>query len=571
MLRRLRQLLRPTRPAAAPPPTGPTVTAPPPSPLEVVLGYHARTKHYPARYARALGYMDWDTQPDPFRRFEGAPQIPLPLTDEPGPRYEPAFVEGQLPAAPATLANLARLVQDSLGLSAWKQAGDARWALRINPSSGNLHPTEGYLVCGPVPGLCDAPGVFHYQPHDHALEHRATLPATAWAALADRLPPGAVLVGLSTIPVRESWKYGERAFRYCHHDVGHAVAAVAVAAAGLGWSTRLLAAADQPALAALLGTICQSGIEAEHPDALLALYPADLPFPVEAWRRAALPAFDLEFTGTPAPLASDHHPWPVIDAVLAATERAGPPPDLTWDPGPRPATGLAVGDSDLRLRAVVHQRRSAVSMDGRTGLTRDAFVQILRKALPGPDQVPFTALPWRPRIDLLLFVHRVADLTPGLYLLSRDPTRLDSLKAALDPEFAWGCPDGIPTDLPLYLLAEGDCRAEAAGASCGQDIASDGCFAVALLAEYAPTLRDLGPEAWRWLHWETGLIGQVLDLEAEASGVRATGIGCFFDDSTHRVIGERDDRFQVLYHFTVGGPVDDPRLQTLPPYAHLDR
>jgi hypothetical protein len=32
-----------------------------------------------------------------------------------------------------------------------------------------------------------------------------------------------------------------------------------------------------------------------------------------------------------------------------------------------------------------------------------------------------------------------------------------------------------------------------------------------------------------------------------------------------------DDRFQSLYHFTVGGPVDDPRLTTLPPYAHLTR
>ncbi|TVR64991.1 MAG: hypothetical protein EA420_04215 [Candidatus Competibacteraceae bacterium] len=32
----------------------------------------------------------------------------------------------------------------SLGLSAWKQHRGSRWALRCNPSSGNLHPTEGY-------------------------------------------------------------------------------------------------------------------------------------------------------------------------------------------------------------------------------------------------------------------------------------------------------------------------------------------------------------------------------------------------------------------------------------------
>ena len=59
--------------------------------------------------------------------------------------------------------------------------------------------------------------------------------------------------------------------------------------------------------------------------------------------------------------------------------------------------------------------------------------------------------------------------------------------------------------------------------------------------------------------------------EAEAAGIRATGIGCYFDDTFHDILGLAGDRFQDLYHFTVGGPVDDPRLMTLPPYAHLNR
>lgn len=32
------------------------------------------------------------------------------------------------------------------------------------------------------------------------------------------------------------------------------------------------------------------------------------------------------------------------------------------------------------------------------------------------------------------------------------------------------------------------------------------------------------------LFWETGVLGQVLYLEAHAAGLSATGIGCFFDD-----------------------------------------
>jgi hypothetical protein len=120
-------------------------------------------------------------------------------------------------------------------------------------------------------------------------------------------------------------------------------------------------------------------------------------------------------------------------------------------------------------------------------------------------------------------------------------------------------------------LEEGDARRSAQQTSCDQEIAADGIFAVAMLADYRTSLEAFGPWFYRRLYWETGVIGQVLYLEAEASGIRGTGIGCFFDDLTHDVFGLASDRFQVLYHFTMGGAVDDPRLQTHPPYQHLSR
>ena len=47
--------------------------------LDVTLAYHQRSKHFPFRFASSLGYMDWKTQPDPFRRFAGAHTFPLGL------------------------------------------------------------------------------------------------------------------------------------------------------------------------------------------------------------------------------------------------------------------------------------------------------------------------------------------------------------------------------------------------------------------------------------------------------------------------------------------------------------
>ena len=133
--------------------------------------------------------------------------------------------------------------------------------------------------------------------------------------------------------------------------------------------------------------------------------------------------------------------------------------------------------------------------------------------------------------------------------------------------FAWtsvaGCPDG----LAMFLLQLGDARALAAELSCGQDIAGTGAFSLGMIAEFEPSLRRQGPWFYRRLFWEAGLIGQVLYLEAEAAGIRATGIGCFFDDPVHQVLGFDDARFQSLYHFTIGGPVEDPRLTTWPPYG----
>ena len=68
-----------------------------------VIGYHQQTKHHFFRYARALGYMDWANQPDPFRRFAGAPIVQLPLTEpgaDPSPLYRELFSAGAVPAAP---------------------------------------------------------------------------------------------------------------------------------------------------------------------------------------------------------------------------------------------------------------------------------------------------------------------------------------------------------------------------------------------------------------------------------------------------------------------------------------
>jgi len=183
-------------------------------PKELLLEYHERSKHHVNRYAPGPRNLDWETQPNPFREFRDALQIELPIAaDNLRTRYN-NIRRGNLPPPHAfDLRNLATLFELSFGLSAWKTYGSSRWALRCNPSSGNLHPTEAYLICPPLIGL--SAGVYHYLSRDHLLEQRATVTDSQWA---DTFSGNGVLVGISSIHWREAWKYGMRAWRYCQHD-----------------------------------------------------------------------------------------------------------------------------------------------------------------------------------------------------------------------------------------------------------------------------------------------------------------------------------------------------------------
>ena len=222
--------------------------------------------------------------------------------------------------------------------------------------------------------------------------------------------------------------------------------------------------------------------------------------------------------------------------------------------------------SGLAAARIIRQRRSAVAFDGVTSISDDQFLAMLDKTLPRKDCAPFDFELGPVRVHLLLFVHRVTGLTPGLYMFVRDERDLELLKFSSRPEFLWRKTSG---DLPLYLLGEGFLMPEATAASCHQQIAGDSSFSLGMIAKFRHVIEE-GPFLYRHLFWESGMIGQVLYLEAEAHGVRSTGIGCFFDDPVHQIMGLQDNTFQSLYHFTVGGPVEDGRLQAWPAYAHLE-
>ena len=457
------------------------------------------------------------------------------------------------------------VLRHALGLSAWKQLGASRWPLRVNPSSGNLHPTEAYLIAGAAPALGDTPAVYHYASDRHALERRCAFGAEAWQAAGAE--PDGWLIALTSIHWREAWKYGERAFRYCQHDTGHAIAAIRIAASMAGCRAMLLPDWSHADIAALTGIDRDQDYvdaEREEPGCLMAV---GRELVMSRWslvvgRERLLASVRAgQWTGKASQLSEDHTTWSFIDQIAAATRDPGRLNSTIFNP-PIPNQSSNYPITRLPNRALVLQRRSAVSLDGQSSIDASAFFAMLSSVMPRPA-APWDALWWDARIHLAIFVHRVDGVGPGLYLLARDPSAVERLHAACGRDFLW---ERAIDALPLYLLARGDCRAMARRLSCDQDIAADGFFSLGMIAEFDASLEVFGPSFYRHLFWEAGVVGQVLYLEAEAAGARATGIGCFFDDPVHEVLGIADHSFQSLYHFTVGIPVEDTRLTTEPGY-----
>lgn len=512
--------------------------------INEIFTYHNETKHAPSRYARSLGYMDWSTQPDPFRSYKGANQIELPLSlDNTTPPYHLIF-DDELPSAPLLIQSISQLFQFSLGLAAWKQAGGEKWALRCNASSGNLQPTESYIILPPVDKISQKASLSHYAPKDHALEKLCEFDTNYF----DDLHKGSFLVALSSITWREVWKYGERAFRYCSLDAGHAFRAMQVSAMMLGWKVQLINETDDKDLAKLLGLDQTQRFiqeELEFPDMLLSISPlAQQDISITRLLEDLPPVYE----GMANTLSHNHQAWEMIHRIEEASfSKAQKRDRLDKLPIPR--------EPSMESKDIVLKRRSAQMMNpNNASISQEQFYTLLNSVKESMDGFENAA-------NLVIFVHEVEGLDRGLYLMLRNEEHLSALKRLMRPSFVF---ESIREG--LYLLEKDDFRSRAKSISCNQDIAADGAFSLGMLCEFSTQIDQYGPHRYKELYWECGAIGQQLYLEATALGISATGIGCYLDDTFHRILGLDSNQFQSLYHFTIGRAIVDSRLMTLPPY-----
>ncbi len=463
------------------------------------IDYHLQTKHYPNKFAKSLGYLDWDNQPSPYKKYF-TKSIPLPLTKPLNYTYEQLYTKN--PPLPLDIYSISKLFEYSLSLSAIKEYHFSRWAVRVNPSSGNLHPEESYIILKNK--------VCHFNPKNFALE-------IIGESKEELITNGAIVI-LTSIPLREAWKYGERALRYTLLDTGHAIGALRFASNLLGWKMKLIDDIKEETLKKLIGLDKQNFYENEEEIFEAAFYIQNPKINLKAFEK-------IEFNLSYFPLAKEKVRWDIIYQEF---------PTSSYKPTYINSKTIFL-PSPFSADEIIRYRRSALNFK-KSYIKKEDFLDILDKTLP--RKMPPFDVGIAGKIDFLVFVNRVDGIASGLYFFKRDENK-------------------------LTLIEKGDFSKVAKLINCNQDLGENSAFTLSMVVDKKEIKSDYH---YKMAMFEAGMIGQILYLEAEAKNLRGCGIGCFFDDLiTIEML--QNPNLLALYSFSIGEPIVDERIIPIKPNA----
>ncbi len=168
-------------------------------PLSSTDAYHETTKHSWISVRQHAYTLDWSTQPSTYKRYPvDFPRISL-LEENP----------------------IKRFLYRVAGITAKKSYPGVEYYLRTNPSAGALYPNEVYFQARGVEGFAD--GIYHLEVASSSAVLLRSIDESEGleAALEDSRRRRGLLLFVSGIYWRSSWKYRDRAFRYVLLDAGH--------------------------------------------------------------------------------------------------------------------------------------------------------------------------------------------------------------------------------------------------------------------------------------------------------------------------------------------------------------
>ncbi|MBI2357472.1 MAG: SagB/ThcOx family dehydrogenase [Deltaproteobacteria bacterium] len=490
--------------------------------LQAAWAYHNGTKHSDQSIRSNPHFLDWETQPIPFKIYPRLEPIALPQalasTHVAALRAIAAPSTGVGGPPVLTTQTLAEVFHFSAGITKRARYPGGEIYFRAAACTGALYHIDLYLVCADLPDL--ASGVYHFGPHDFALRRLRHGDYRAFLAQACGEEPHvssapAVIVCASTY-WRNAWKYQSRAYRHCFWDNGTILANLLAVAVAHGLPAHIVLGFVDSEVSRFLGLDDErEGVISVVP---LGYGPGSKPPPAPPVEALALET---------QPLSKSEVDYPAIRAMHAASSLEDAAEVVSWRArAPRFSPAMAAVPSSERGSqprvlplsppqddAVPHdaleeviRRRGSTREFAREPISLEQLSTILDRATRGVP-TDFSAAKGPALNHLYLIVNAVDGLAPGAYVYQPEASALELLKA-------------------------GTFRRDAGHLGLGQEIPADAAVDVFFLTDLQQVLERWGNRGYRAAQLEAAVMGGKLYLAAYAQGLGASGLTFFDDDVT---------------------------------------
>lgn len=492
--------------------------------------YHRSTSYY--RNYMSGHSLDWSNQPSVFKSYIGQELISLP--DEhafsSASLWEILYRIRRLDHHDAIdLPRLARIMVLTHTITAKARYGGADFFYRSVASAGALYPFELYVAALNVRGL--SPGLYHHQAATRSL---AVLRQGNPGQELSRLMPDkniaatSVVLFISSIFFRSSWKYRERAYRYHLLDSGHLLENLTLALKSEGLSYRSAFDFDDLGVNRFLGfdqerEVCLATVTVTNgqTDCEATNYPCtNAPEPqLPACSRVA--PREILYPGIKEiHEASFVSKQPVEQPDVSKELGLGMDSWLPMAPVQLPSEPMSLAEALIERRSMRNFVRSSLPLDN---------LSLLLEAICADDAAYQNGAPAVPKSATVGFLAgNVQGLQSGFYIINSE-----------NRSFGLVCPGLFLSAMSHIALDQqwlGNC---------------------ALHFLFLTNLRIIeaayGPRAYRYAMLQAGRMGQRLYLAATSIRLGCCGIGAFYDSEASECLGLNSD--SCLLYLVAVGPV----------------
>ena len=490
--------------------------------------YHELTKYTPTGIASNQQRLDFSNQPIPFKKYPNKKSIDLscflPLGSNP---FSDAGIKNpkDYTKDDKSLAVLSKLLYLSNGITAMIPYPDRPFYMRAAPSAGGLYPTEIYLCTDSYPGLED--GIYNYQIDKQSITliNAGSFKQKVLEACFNHpaiLESNLILI-LSSVFHRSSWRYQDRAYRRICLDTGHVIGNINLVSNISGFKPTIIGGfndrkineilfleeAEEQVLAVVAEGNPQSQSESAFSNALPSrLESEDLKTP-EGFRLIELHNRSRIENHVDVPnivLNNVEEKFKFSSQILFSSK----PKNFNWKE---------------TLLPTILKRRSTRAFSGES-ITQEELGSML--CFTYSDEL-FPSYFDTSLLQTFVAVNNINGLEDGCYFYSPGGNYLRQVRFKNFRD-------------EIYYLC------------LGQELGHKASAVIFHTCDLSKAVFKYGERAYRYLHMDAGQLGQRLNLAAINMDLGVSGIGGFFDDQVNDLLGIPEHE-AVIYITTLGVPV----------------